>query len=99
MHFYLWSNKYSKWWRVGAWGYSEDIRERGLFGPSDAMRFLVNGMNDPQWNAEHEEPKTLALGEDGRWYSLVEYEGDVPPDEPAAAHLPALDVGIIGEAA
>lgn len=99
MMFYLWSNKYNKWWRDGAWGYTEDIRERGTFGNAAAMRYLRNGLEDVAWHAEHEEPKTIALGDDGRWYSLVEYDGDVPPDEPTAAPPPALDVGIINEAA
>jgi hypothetical protein len=98
--FYLWSNKYSKWWRAGAWGYTEDIRERGPFNADAAMRFLVHGANDPEWTANNDEPKTIALGEDGRWYSLVEYDGDTPPSDPAemkptAEELAAADASAV----
>lgn len=78
MLFKLWSNKYNKWWRAGAWGYSEDFADAGHFSPTDAFRFLINGVNDPLWTSQNDEPKTIALGEDGRWYSLVEYEGPLP---------------------
>lgn len=85
MFFYLWSNKYNKWWRERARGYTEDTADRGVFDGADAMRYMIYGTDDLEWMRDHEEPKTLALSLDGRWYSLVEYDGDVPPDEPTAA--------------
>lgn len=90
MLFYLWSNKYSKWFRAGAWG---------SFHASDVLRYLVAGIDDRAWHAEHDEPKTLALDEYGRWYSLVEYDGETPPTEPAVAPIPASEALLLDEVA
>jgi hypothetical protein len=46
----VWSNEHNAWWRPGSLGYSQDIREAGVFSETQARMIVARATTVQKWD-------------------------------------------------